>query len=173
MIPLRRRRGSRGQALTRCWLLLDNRIETRSLVANLEATNHSLHPKPMGTKSLALYIISIAKVMKIHTKPRKVPDLDTPIITKSLVGVSIDMNKSRTQSRKALLKNKGNKDPTLQGSLHEVDESTTSSTKSLRALRKGKEEPPNAFPPLEVIHKCHRKWTTRRSVAIQAPSADL
>ena len=146
--------------------MLDNRIETRSLVANLEATNHSLHPKPMGTKSLALYIISIAKVMKIHTKPRKVPDLDTPINTKSLVGVSIDMNKSRTPSRKALLRNKGIKIP-----LYKV--LSMKSTSLLRALRKGKEEPPNAFPPLEIIHKCHRKWTTRRSAAIQAPGADL
>jgi len=83
----------------------------------------------MGTKSLALYIISIAKVMKIHTKPRKVPDLDTPIITKSLVGVSIDMNKSRTQSRKALLRNKGIKIP-----LYKV--LSMKSTSLLRALRK-------------------------------------
>ena len=144
--------------------MLDNRIETRSLVAKSETSNHFLHSKLQGRKakqdSYIIFIVSIAKVMKIHvwyTKPIKVPDLDTPIITKSIVGVSIDMNKSRTQSGEALPRNKEirnphyeglrnetggsstsstgkqrNKDPALQGSLNEVDESTTSSTRGER-----------------------------------------
>jgi len=111
--------------------------------------------------------------MKIHTKPRKVPDLDTPIITKSLVGVSIDMNKSRTQSRKALLRNKGIKIP-----LYKV--LSMKSTSLLRALRKVYElYEKEKRSRLTLSHlwkssiKRHRKWTTRRSVAIQAPGTDL
>ena len=122
----------------------------------------------MGTKNLALFIISIAQVMKLHTKPRKVPDLDTPIITKSIVGVSTGMKRSRTKPGEALPGNKEIKIPLYKVFLMK-------STSLPRALREGKEEPPppNAFPPWEIFHECYTKWATTRSVVIQEPGVDV